>query len=182
MDLRQKVRTQPHLAVSRSLTVELGPGTNRNSSRPRHPESRCGIKEPRRCSPTQQRANAPLFAMPSLRFLLLLPSLLGVARGAIIGSMIQQRGLQARAGTNGSCISAPQEACVSLVGLCVTNIASGHVGHSLFVPFTRQLMYDDLQTPATQFWSDRVCTAAATCAGVSSMYYALRSYRPDLFA
>ncbi|KAH9896052.1 hypothetical protein C8Q73DRAFT_665065 [Cubamyces lactineus] len=58
--------------------------------------------------------------------------------------------LQPRDTVNGSCISGPDTFCVSLVGLCVTSIAIGQVG-------------------STSFWSDNVCTAAATCAGMGTV-------------
>ncbi|KAI0757834.1 hypothetical protein C8Q80DRAFT_1265676 [Daedaleopsis nitida] len=85
--------------------------------------------------------------MPSSKLALLLASAIGGASAALINRPSYERDLHARATTNGSCISAPDNACVSLVGFCVTGIASG-------------------QVPATQFWSDRVCAAAATCAGM----------------
>ncbi|KAI0357228.1 hypothetical protein OH77DRAFT_1399844 [Trametes cingulata] len=52
--------------------------------------------------------------------------------------------------TNGSCISGPDESCVSLVGLCVSKISIGQVG-------------------STAFWTDSVCVAAATCAGMGAV-------------
>ncbi|KAJ7053166.1 hypothetical protein C8F01DRAFT_1235910 [Mycena amicta] len=47
---------------------------------------------------------------------------------------------------NGSCISAPQSACASLVGICVSQVATG-------------------QIPSNKFWSSPVCFAAAVCSG-----------------
>ena len=41
--------------------------------------------------------------------------------------------LVARDTVNGSCISAPDEACVSLVGLCVASVASGQVSDLLIL-------------------------------------------------
>ncbi|TBU25013.1 hypothetical protein BD311DRAFT_670462 [Dichomitus squalens] len=63
---------------------------------------------------------------------------------------VHDRGLSSRATANGTCISAPEDSCLSLVGLCVTGIASGQVS-------------------STAFWSDRTCTAAATCAGIGAV-------------
>lgn len=86
--------------------------------------------------------------------------------GATFASVIPEaRDLQARAGTvNGSCISAPDAACVSLVGLCVAKIAAGQVS----VP--RQIYVVDadvlLKIGSTAYWTDSVCVAAATCASV----------------
>ncbi|KAI0363440.1 hypothetical protein BV20DRAFT_1039936 [Pilatotrama ljubarskyi] len=59
----------------------------------------------------------------------------------------QMRDLTPRAVINGSCISAPDTSCVSLVSICVAEVALGMVGQ-------------------TALWSDRVCTAAATYAGI----------------
>ncbi|KAI0751303.1 hypothetical protein C8Q80DRAFT_1156547 [Daedaleopsis nitida] len=82
--------------------------------------------------------------------LTLLPSL-GVASAAVINISPEARSIHARDTVgNGSCISAPDTSCVSLVGLCVTKIATGQVG-------------------TTAFWSDNVCAAAATCATMGSV-------------
>ncbi|KAF7292048.1 putative chitin synthase [Mycena indigotica] len=51
---------------------------------------------------------------------------------------------------NGTCISSPQSACTSLVGICVSKIATG-------------------QLAKNNFWSAPECFAAATCAGSAAV-------------
>ncbi|KAI0740092.1 hypothetical protein C8Q76DRAFT_665789 [Earliella scabrosa] len=77
-------------------------------------------------------------------------ALLGVTYASSIPHALYGGTLLPRAPTNGSCLSAPDDACLSLLGLCVSSIVSGTV-------------------PSNAFWSDRVCTAAATCAGMGSV-------------
>ncbi len=69
--------------------------------------------------------------MLSPKLSLLLAGTLGVASAAVVNHPLYERDLHARASTNGSCISAPDNACVSLVGLCVTGIATGRVSELL---------------------------------------------------
>ncbi|KAI0819149.1 hypothetical protein BC628DRAFT_1333748 [Trametes gibbosa] len=89
--------------------------------------------------------------MLSLRAaVLLLSPCLALASGSVINILPQARSIQPRATVNGSCISAPDTSCVSLVGLCVTRITTGQIG-------------------STVFWSDPVCFAAATCASMGSV-------------
>ncbi|KAI0365298.1 hypothetical protein BV20DRAFT_767203 [Pilatotrama ljubarskyi] len=75
---------------------------------------------------------------------------LGAASASVVPRIPESRDLHVRDTVNGSCISAPDNSCVSLVGLCVAKIASGQVA-------------------STVFWSDSVCVAAATCAGMGSV-------------
>ncbi|KAI0631822.1 hypothetical protein C8Q77DRAFT_1159558 [Trametes polyzona] len=77
----------------------------------------------------------------------LLAATLGSTTASLVTVLPEARDLHPRATVNGSCISAPDDSCVSLVGLCVGKIVSGKVG-------------------STAFWTDRVCTAAGICAGI----------------
>ncbi|KAJ7196155.1 hypothetical protein C8J57DRAFT_1157873, partial [Mycena rebaudengoi] len=52
--------------------------------------------------------------------------------------------------TNGTCISAPQSACTSLVAICVNKVATG-------------------QVESNSFWSVPECFAAATCASPAAI-------------
>ncbi|KAH9851153.1 hypothetical protein C2E23DRAFT_261168 [Lenzites betulinus] len=85
-----------------------------------------------------------------LRVALLLSPFWGVASASTISVPPEPGALNVRATVAGSCISAPDTSCVSLVGLCVTKIITGQVG-------------------STAFWSDNVCAAAATCASMASV-------------
>ncbi|KAJ7181331.1 hypothetical protein C8R43DRAFT_968952 [Mycena crocata] len=51
---------------------------------------------------------------------------------------------------NGTCISSPQSACASLVGICVSKIATSQIA-------------------SNKFWSSPECFAAATCAGSAAV-------------
>ncbi|KAJ8496397.1 hypothetical protein ONZ51_g1160 [Trametes cubensis] len=82
---------------------------------------------------------------------LVLATCLGYTSGSTIVS-VEKRVIESRAVVNGSCISGPDSSCVSFVGLCVTSIVTGKVS-----------------VGSTSFWSDNVCTAAATCAGMGSV-------------
>ena len=65
--------------------------------------------------------------MLSLKLALALAGALSGASAALINHDLYGRELLPRAAANGSCISAPDNSCVSLVGLCVATIASGRV-------------------------------------------------------
>ncbi|KAI0823452.1 hypothetical protein BC628DRAFT_506599 [Trametes gibbosa] len=86
--------------------------------------------------------------MLSLQFSLLLSPFMGMA--SVLKAHPETRDLQPRAAVLGSCISAPDSACVSLVGLCVNQVASGQVN-------------------PRALWTSRICTAAATCASMASV-------------
>ncbi|KAI0641666.1 hypothetical protein C8Q79DRAFT_1077354 [Trametes meyenii] len=66
-------------------------------------------------------------------------------------SLALDSGVTTAAAVNGSCISAPDTSCISLVGLCVAKVATGQV------------------IPPTRIWSDRICTASAMCAGMGEV-------------
>ena len=82
--------------------------------------------------------------MPSSKLALVLATAIGGASAALINHPYYERDLHARATTNGSCISAPDNACVSLVGLCVTGIASGRVRQSRLFCVPRRMHYRQL--------------------------------------